>query len=91
MLPVVVFEKLFSKAKHEGLNTIHKISAHILCTEITDAELLTKAWNPGYKFENLQELHMYFRKRKEPQFFIDSSKRQDSVSPIYDRYSGYSI
>ncbi len=45
---------------------------------------MRKAWSPKHKFESLEELQKHFRERKESKFFIDSSKRKDIVSSIYE-------
>lgn len=82
--PEVVIKKIFSRVKHKGLNTISKISANRFGNNMTDAEFLRKAWNSNYQSNNLEELQTHFRERKESKLFIDSSKRKDIVSFIYE-------
>ena len=84
--PKAVTKKAFHKIKNKGLDAIKRISANVFGTKMTEAEFLTKAWSSKHKFENLEELQKHFSERKEPIFFIDSSKREDVVSIICEYF-----
>lgn len=84
--PDVVIKKAYSLVKGKALGTIGKMSANIFGTEITDEEFMKAVWNSESKFQNLEELHRYFRQRKEPKFFIDTSLRDEIVKIIQDNY-----
>jgi len=84
--PAVVIKKTFCKIKNKGIDIIGKLTANVFGTEMTDADFLRKAWNSKYKFENSQELRKHFHNRRKPEFFINSSKREEITSVIREHF-----
>ena len=88
--PNIVIRKAFRKVESKVLNTIDKVVISVIGTKMADRKFLRKAWSPKYKFENLEQLQKHFGERKEPNFFIDLSKREDITSFIYKHFSNAS-
>ena len=88
--PEIVIKKSFRKVKNKGLSIIDKISANVFGTEMTDTEFLRKTWSPKYQFNDSEELQKHLLGRKKPKFFIDSSKRKDIISFLYEHFSNAS-
>ncbi|MBA7510563.1 Heparin-sulfate lyase [subsurface metagenome] len=84
--PKMIVEKVFYKAKNKSLGIIGKIFVNLFGVEMTDIEFLNKAWSLKYKFQNAEELRKYFYKRKEPKFFINSSKQKEIITAIKERF-----
>ena len=85
--PWFVIKKLLSEVKDEASNAISKTSASVFGTETTDAEFLKKAWSSKFRFNNPEELQKHFQERKEPKFFIHSSKRKDIISSLCEHFA----
>jgi len=49
-----------------------------------DLNIIFRTQRPGH--QNSEELQKYFRPRKKPKLFIDSSKKEDTVSLIYEHF-----
>ncbi len=83
----VLVKKALRKVRGKSVDTIDRIFANALGTEMTDTEFLRKAWDSKYKFQNLEELRKHFYNKRKPEFFIDSSKRGEITSVICEHFS----
>jgi len=63
-----------------------RLKNSVFVTMIVDVEFLRKAWNSKGRPNNFKGLQKYFREGKEPSFFGDSLKQEDTVSFIYEHF-----